>query len=80
MGSGVESDRDAASAPVKDEGTIPTWEIWTVADVAAHLHVSDDTVRKAVAAGQIPGYKIGSQWRFNRDVVRALLGSGTTEL
>lgn len=45
----------------------------TVADVASHYGISTNTVRRMVAAREIPCVRIGRQLRFNlEDVKRAL--------
>jgi excisionase family DNA binding protein len=41
----------------------------TLAEVAASLRVSEDTARKLVSSGEIPGRKQGRQWRVLRSAV-----------
>jgi excisionase family DNA binding protein len=36
------------------------------ADLAALLHVSPGTVYRLVRDGQLPGLRVGGQWRFRR--------------
>jgi excisionase family DNA binding protein len=43
-----------------------TREIMTVSDVAAFLHVHPATVYKMLKHRELPGFRIGSDWRFNR--------------
>ncbi len=45
----------------------------TVKEVAAMLRVSAQTLYKMLEQGGIPAVKVGSQWRFERDKVRAWL-------
>jgi excisionase family DNA binding protein len=40
--------------------------VMTVDQVAAYLQVSKRTVYNMVAAGELPGAKVGDQWRFYR--------------
>jgi excisionase family DNA binding protein len=41
-------------------------EIMTVSEVAAYLHVHPTTVYKMMKRKELPGFRIGSDWRFNR--------------
>jgi excisionase family DNA binding protein len=41
-------------------------EIMTVNEVAAFLHVHPVTVYKMMKRKELPGFRIGSDWRFNR--------------
>lgn len=45
----------------------------TVKEVAAMLRVSAQTLYKMLEQGSIPAVKVGSQWRFEREKVRAWL-------
>jgi excisionase family DNA binding protein len=45
----------------------------TVKEVAALLRVSSQTLYKMLEQGGIPAVKVGSQWRFEREKVRAWL-------
>lgn len=42
-------------------------EILTVKEVCELLRVSNITVYKLVKEGRIPAFKIGSDWRFQKD-------------
>ena len=46
-------------------------ELLTILDVASLLKVSDKTVYSLVAKGDLPGFKVGGQWRFSRTVIDA---------
>lgn len=39
----------------------------TVEEVAERFGVNTTTVYRLVARGRLPGFKVGSQWRFNPD-------------
>jgi excisionase family DNA binding protein len=41
----------------------------TVGEVAEYLRVHQSTIYKMVHKGQIPAFKIGSDYRFNRDAI-----------
>ena len=47
----------------------------TLAEVAAELGLSHETVYRLVRSGQLPGLKVGAQWRFDRTQLRAYLRS-----
>lgn len=41
----------------------------TLAEVAAYLRLSKDTVYRMASAGKLPASKVGSQWRFRKNDV-----------
>jgi excisionase family DNA binding protein len=44
---------------------MPTPEPWSIlADVAAHLQVSEDTVLRWIAKRHLPANRVGRIWRF----------------
>lgn len=43
--------------------------IMTVDEVAKYLKLSKITVYKLTQKGDIPGFRIGSSWRFNREKI-----------
>ena len=45
-------------------------ELMTAAEVAVVLRMSRKTVYKLAKAGELPGRKLGGQWRFNRKRVK----------
>jgi len=54
-------------------------EIWKVEDVAAYLRVHPGTVYRLVARGQLPAFRVGSDWRFFKDIVDAWLNSSRSQ-
>ncbi|MDX9971594.1 MAG: helix-turn-helix domain-containing protein [FCB group bacterium] len=44
-------------------------EIMTVEDVAKYLKLKPQTVYKWAQEGQIPGAKLGKEWRFRRSIL-----------
>ena len=54
-------------------------DVMTVREVAEELKVRRDTVRRMLAAGQLPGVKIGRDWRVPRDELSARLTQGLTQ-
>lgn len=41
-------------------------EILTMREVAALLKINEKTAYKLAAKGNIPGFKVGGSWRFDR--------------
>lgn len=50
-------------------------EILTTKELAAYLKLTEVTIYKYANEGKIPGFKIGSRWRFNKDQIDDLLKS-----
>jgi len=46
-----------------------TENILTARDVAAYLRLTETTICKLAASGELPGFKIGKSWRFDREEV-----------
>lgn len=47
--------------------------LMTTKQVAAYLNVDEFTVYRLVARKRLPGFKVGNQWRFKRQMVEAWL-------
>ena len=45
----------------------------TLKELAAYLSVNERTLLKLVSEGEIPGVKIGNQWRFRKAMIDAWL-------
>jgi excisionase family DNA binding protein len=43
--------------------------VLTAEEAAAYLRVSTVLVRRLAQVGQLPGMKVGRQWRFRRDLI-----------
>jgi len=41
-------------------------ELFTVKEVAAYLRISESTAYRMVERGALPGFKVASEWRFDR--------------
>jgi excisionase family DNA binding protein len=52
-------------------------EILTIAEVAEYLKVTEKTVYGLAQKRQIPGFKVGGQWRFRRTDIATWIGSLT---
>ncbi len=56
-------------------------KVLTVNELAAYLRVHRSTIYRLLKKGQLPGFKIGSDWRFNVEVIdRWRLSQGATLL
>jgi excisionase family DNA binding protein len=44
-----------------------SFEVLTVAEVAEYLSVHPATIYKLLKARRLPAFKVGSDWRFNRE-------------
>ena len=43
--------------------------VLTVQDLAHYLKVHPSTVYRLLKGGQLPAFKVGSDWRFNREEI-----------
>ena len=48
-------------------------EILTAKELSEYLQLTEVTIYKYVSQGKIPGMKIGSRWRFEKDRIDDLL-------
>jgi excisionase family DNA binding protein len=55
-------------------------KILTAKEVAEYLQLTEITIYKYVTEGKIPGYKIGSRWRFEKEKIDDLLQNGNSTL
>lgn len=53
-------------------------EVLTVADAAALLQVEADVIERLAADGELPGRRIGEQWRFTRQAILDWLSAGSS--
>lgn len=51
----------------------------TVQEVADYLKLGKTKVYQYVQHGQIPGYKVGGQWRFQRSEIDEWIRSGKSD-
>jgi excisionase family DNA binding protein len=56
-----------------------TEEILTIREVAEYLKVTEKTVYGLAQKHQIPGFKVGGQWRFRREDINAWIATQTAE-
>lgn len=50
-------------------------EIMTPEEVADYLRLNRETVYRTLRRGQLPGIKVGSQWRVSRSALNKALNS-----
>jgi len=46
-------------------------DVLTVSEVAAYLKVNERTVYRLASAKRMPGFKVGTSWRFKRTELEA---------
>jgi excisionase family DNA binding protein len=47
----------------------PEAKVITIGELAEYLHVHRSTIYRLLKKGELPGFKIGSDWRFNVEAV-----------
>ena len=47
----------------------PSAKVLTVNELAEYLRVHRSTIYRLLKKGQLPGFKIGSDWRFNVEAI-----------
>src|SRR5260370_22371128 len=58
---------------VTEKSREPADRLMTVRQLAAYLNLNERTVLKLVSEGELPGVKIGNQWRFRKAMLDAWL-------
>ena len=51
-------------------------EIMTAQELSAYLKITTTTIYKLAQQGDIPSFKIGSEWRFKKDLIDRWLENG----
>jgi excisionase family DNA binding protein len=44
-------------------------DILTITELSAHLRVHPTTIYRLLRLGRIPGFRVGSAWRFSRTAI-----------
>ena len=55
-------------------------KILTTKELAEYLKLTEVTIYKYANEGKIPGFKIGSRWRFDKDKIDDLLKNENGEI
>ena len=53
---------------LKDNAVVP--RVLTVRELADYLRVHSSTVYRLLRSNQLPGFRIGSDWRFNAELIQ----------
>ena len=51
------------------ESRLPLPRIMTVKDLSTYLRVHPSTIYKLLRQGELPGFRIGTDWRFNAEAI-----------
>jgi excisionase family DNA binding protein len=54
-------------------------EILTVKELAEYLKIAEKTAYRFAAEGKVPGFKVGSAWRFRRKDIDAWISQQNNE-
>jgi len=54
--------------------------IMTVAEIAEYLNVTPTTIYKLARKGKLPAFKVGTDWRFDKDAIEKLVTDRTGEV
>ena len=54
-------------------------EVLTAGEAAALLRIGEPELREAAERGELPGRRIGSEWRFSRDALIAWLAGAPAD-
>jgi excisionase family DNA binding protein len=49
----------------------PSHKVMTVEEVSQYLHIHPSTLYRLLKRGEIPAFRIGSDWRFNIEAIDA---------
>ncbi len=44
-------------------------DIFTIKELSEHLRVHPTTIYRLLRQGRLPGFRVGSNWRFNRAAI-----------
>jgi excisionase family DNA binding protein len=47
----------------------PRDDIFTIKELSDHLRVHPTTIYRLLRQGRLPGFRVGSNWRFNRAAI-----------
>lgn len=56
------------------QGGLPVSKIISAKEAAKFLGITENTLYRLANAGEIPGRRIGNQWRFDTDKLKGLFG------
>ena len=70
----IETGGDELTVGRADFRPNPAPEVLTLTQAAELLQLAPDAVAELAEAGEVPGRRIGEEWRFSREAVLAWLG------
>jgi excisionase family DNA binding protein len=56
---------------------VSEYEVLTLKELSEMFHIPPDSLYKQVKKGEIPSFKIGSQWRFRMDLLESWIAEQT---
>jgi excisionase family DNA binding protein len=59
--------RTGAEQVMEPKYTLP--RVMTVKELSAYLRVHPSTIYKLLRRGELPGFRIGTDWRFNAEAI-----------
>ena len=63
---------------MSDHGPLGGDRLWTVAEVAEHMRVSNMTVYRLIKSGELPAIRVGKNYRIRGQELAAYLDASTT--
>jgi excisionase family DNA binding protein len=66
-GGGLATTRIGDSIVAEPKYNLP--RVMTVRELSAYLRVHPSTIYKLLRRGELPGFRIGTDWRFNAEVI-----------
>ena len=73
----AETERRAASSMKRVSANHKTEEIMTVSSLVEFLHCDPSTIYRLLKNKRIPGFRVGSDWRFRRSAIDQWLSKAT---
>jgi excisionase family DNA binding protein len=59
-----------ASNPVQSMAQVAqSDQIFTIKELSEHLRVHPTTIYRLLRQGRLPGFRVGSNWRFSREAI-----------
>ena len=55
-------------------------QVLTVKEVCGLLRVHPSTLYKLIRAGRIPSFRVGSDWRFQQDLIERWMAEGSNDV
>ena len=69
MSNGLSGDFGMADLNGSPHTGVSRDDIFTIKELADHLRVHPTTIYRLLRQGRLPGFRVGSNWRFNRTAI-----------